>query len=122
MMTRIKNAYMAKHGEVRLPATTLRESIATLLVETGYLVSSSREARKPQDELVLTLRYINGKPSMTDVKRISKPGRRVYRTVDQLPRVLNGYGTAVISTSQGVKTDKAARLAGVGGEVLFEIW
>lgn len=122
MITRIKNAYMAKHETVRLPATKMRESIANILVESGYLANSTREEKSPQDELVLTLRYVHGKPSMTDVDRVSKPGRRIYRSADKVPNTLNGYGTTVISTSQGIKTDKAARQAGIGGEVLFQIW
>ncbi len=122
LIIRIKNAYMAKHKTVAMPASNLRENILKILVEGGYITSYAREEQKPQDVLNVDLRYINGKPAVVDVKRVSKPGRRVYRTSDQLPQVLGGYGTAVVSTSQGVMSDKEARLKKIGGEVLFQVW
>lgn len=122
MITRIKNAYMARHSDVTMPASKQRESIAKILAETGYIVEFVREEQKPQDVLKLTLRYVKGKPALTDVKRISSPGRRVYEPADKLPRVLGGYGISVISTSQGVMTDKTAREKGLGGEVMFKMW
>lgn len=122
LIIRIKNAYLAKHTSVEVPASRLRENITKILVEAGYVAEYTREDRKPQDVLQIQLRYVNGKPAMTDVKRVSKPGRRIYTTADKLPIVLGGYGTAVVSTSQGVMSDKAARQSNVGGEVLFEIW
>lgn len=122
MIIRIKNAYMARHTEVRLPASKLRQSIGAILVESGYLAGAERVTKTPQDELVFGLRYVNGKPALTDLERISKPGRRVYVTADTLPRVLSGYGTAVISTSQGVMTSQQAKQKNIGGEVLFKVW
>lgn len=122
MIIRIKNAYLARHTEVTMPASKLRENIGRILVETGYLSSAERVAKTPQDDLVYVLRYVNGKPAMTDLERISKPGRRVYMTADTLPRVLAGYGTAVISTSQGVMTSQQAKKKNIGGEVLFKVW
>ncbi len=122
MIIRIKNGYLAKRGQVVVPASNLLADIAQLLVTTGYLEATERVTKQPQDELNLTLRYIKGKPAMTDVKRVSKPGRREYATVDQLPRVLSGFGTAVISTSQGVLTVQQAKEKKIGGEVLFKIW
>lgn len=122
LIIRIKNAYMAKHKTVAMPASNLRENILKILVEGGYVSSYAREEQKPQAILNIDLRYINGKPAVVDVKRVSKPGRRVYRTSDQLPQVLGGYGTAVISTSQGVMSDKEARQKKIGGEVLFQVW
>src|SRR5688572_10177697 len=97
MIIRIKNAYMARHKQVVMPASLLRENIAKILVETGYVESFVRQEQTPQDELSLVLRYVNGKPALTDLERISKPGRRVYATSENLPKVLAGYGTAVIS-------------------------
>ena len=122
IIIRVKNSYMARHDQVTVPASGLREHVARVLVETGYLANVERVAKKPQDELILTLRYINGKPAMTDVKRVSKPGRRVYTGSGKLPRILSGYGTSVVSTSKGVMTSKQARAENIGGEVLFSIW
>ena len=122
MIIRIKNAYMARHSDVTMPASKQRESIAKILAETGYIVEYVREEQKPQDVLKLTLRYVKGKPALTDAQRISSPGRRVYEPADKLPRVLGGYGISVISTSQGVMTDKTAREKGLGGEVMFKMW
>lgn len=122
MMIRIKNGYLAKHDKVVLPASKLRENIAKVLVETGYVASLERIAKQPQDELAITLRYVGGKPALTDLERVSRPGRRVYTTSDKLPRVLSGYGTAVLSTSQGIMTTKESKDKKVGGEVLFKIW
>jgi len=122
LIIRIKNAYMAKHKTVAMPASNMRESILKILVEGGYVSAYAREEQKPQDVLNVDLRYINGKPAVVNVKRMSKPGRRMYSSADQLPRVLGGYGTAVISTSQGVMSDKEARQKKIGGEVLFQVW
>jgi small subunit ribosomal protein S8 len=122
MIIRIKNAYMARHKQVVMPASLLRENIAKILVETGYVESFVRQEQSPQDELSLVLRYINGKPALTNLERISKPGRRVYATSENLPRVLAGYGTAVISTSSGVMTSQQAKEKHIGGEILFKIW
>lgn len=122
MIIRIKNGYMAKRATVGVPASSLRENIARILVEAGYIEKVERVEKKPQDELNLTLRYVNGKPSMADVQRISKPGRRIYVTSDKLPVVLSGYGTAVLSTSQGVMTVQQAKDKKIGGELLFKVW
>jgi small subunit ribosomal protein S8 len=122
MIIQLKNAYLAHKSEVRLPATKLREDIAHLLVSEGYLLEVQREEQKPQDFLVLKLRYVNGTPSLTNVKRISKPGQRIYVKAGKLPRVLSGHGTSLLSTSQGVVTTQQAREQNVGGEVLFSIW
>ncbi len=122
MIIRIKNAYLARHTQVVMPASKLRENIGRILVEAGYLSAAERVEKKPQDDLVFALRYVNGKPAMTDLERISKPGRRVYTTAETLPRVLAGYGTAIISTSQGVMTSQQAKQKNIGGEVLFKVW
>lgn len=122
MIIQIKNAYLAHKDEVRLPASQLRESIAQLMAEEGYLSEVNREAQVPQDVLVLQLRYVDGEPSLTQVKRISKPGQRIYAKAGTLPRVLSGHGTSIISTSQGLMTTQKAKKANIGGEVLFNIW
>jgi len=122
MIIQIKNAYLANRDEVRLPASKLREQIANLLVTEGYLSEVKREEQQPQDALVLGLRYVDGQPAMTQVKRISKPGQRIYAKASKMPRVLSGHGTSIISTSQGVMTVQQAKQANVGGEVLFSIW
>lgn len=122
MIIRIKNAYMARHKQVVMPASLLRENIAKILVETGYVESFVRQEQSPQDELSLVLRYINGKPALTNLERVSKPGRRVYASSENLPKVLAGYGTAVISTSSGVMTTAQAKEKHIGGEILFKIW
>ena len=105
-----------------MPSSKLRASIAKLLVDNGYLVESAIEEKHPQSDLVLKLRYVGAEPAMTEVKRVSKPGRRVYVTADKLPRVLAGHGTAILSTSSGLMTTKEAKQANVGGEVLFTVW
>ncbi len=122
LIIRIKNAYLAHHKDVLIPATKLREAIVKVLVEQGYLESYVRESATPQDVLKLTLRYVKGKPALTNVVRLSKPGRRVYQPVDKLPKILGGYGIAVISTSKGILTDAQARDAKIGGELLFKAW
>lgn len=122
MITIIRNAYLANKDEVHLPASKMREAMANILVAEGYLQSSERVTKEPQDELVLKLRYIDHSPAITKIRRVSKPGRRTYSTVEKIPRVLNGYGTLVVSTSKGIMTDKQARQENVGGEILFEVW
>jgi len=122
MIIQIKNAYLAHKDEVRLPASKLREQIAELLVQEGYLADVTREPLPPQDVLVLKMRYIDGRSALTNVKRVSKSGQRIYRTADKLPRVLSDYGTSIISTSKGIMTVTQAKKVNVGGEVLFSIW
>lgn len=122
MITIIRNAYLARKDEVRMPVSKMREQIAQILVDEGYLTQAERETKAPQDDLVLSLRYINREPAITGIERVSKPGQRLYATSDKIPYVLNGYGTMVITTSQGIMTDKQARKANVGGELLFKVW
>lgn len=122
MIIRIKNALMARHDEVRLPHSKLKEAIARLLVEHKYVEAVEVEPTKPQATLVLTLRYINRVPAISDVKRLSKPGRRLYATVSTIPRTLGGYGLTLVSTSKGVMTGQQARQQNVGGELLCQIW
>lgn len=120
MLTRIRNANIMKYEEVNIPTSKLNKAIADILVKEGY-VSGYKEDNK--DFFVLNLKYGEKKERViTGLKRISKPGLRVYTKKDDIPRVLNGLGIAIISTSKGLMTDKKARLEGLGGEVLAYIW
>jgi small subunit ribosomal protein S8 len=122
MIIRMKNGYLAHLPSVVVPASKLHEAIARILVETGYIASYERVEKAPQAELVLTLRYVGKFAALTDVERVSKPGRRMYATAATLPRVLAKYGTAVISTSTGLLTTQQAKAKNLGGEILFKIW
>jgi small subunit ribosomal protein S8 len=122
MLTRIKNAYLARKVTVMVPSSKVKESLAAVLIADGYIEKVEKQDKKPQAELILTLRYVGKRPSMTDVKRISKPGRRLYTTAVQLPRTLGGYGSTIVSTSQGLMNDKQARAKNLGGELICKIW
>ncbi len=118
MLTRIRNGQAAKKTTVELPSSKLKHSIANLLKKEGFLqeVSINSETKKPT--LVLELRYFQGRPVIDLIKRVSRPGLRVYKGKDELPKVRGGLGVAIISTSMGVMTDRAARAVGQGGEVI----
>lgn len=123
MLTRIRNANSATKETVSMPSSKKLVEIARVIKEEGYISDYEVIAKKPQDELVITLKYgAKKKKVIKGIRRISKPGLRIYAGKDELPRVLGGLGTAVISTSKGVMADRDARLAGVGGEVLAYIW
>lgn len=122
LLTRIRNAASAHHKTVDVPASNLKENIATILKEQGYIADCHRLAEGPQGMLRLTLRYVNGKPSVTNLHRVSRPGLRRYAGAGELPRVQNGLGISIVSTSQGVMTDKEARRRKIGGEILCQIW
>ncbi len=115
---RIKNGYMARKGEVNIPYSKVVLAVCELLVTEGFIGSIKQEDRL----LKVSLKYDNRNPSVTDVKRVSKPGLRVYMGAKQLPRVLNGLGIAIISTPKGVMSDRQARKEGVGGEIMAYIW
>lgn len=117
-LIRIKNGYLSKKTEVDLRYSKLVLAIAHLLVEEGYIAS----VRDGAGKITVMLKYDNRKPVMTDVRRISKPGLRVYKGKDALPWVLNGLGIAIVSTPKGVMTDKKARKEGVGGEIMAYVW
>jgi small subunit ribosomal protein S8 len=121
-LTRIRNAARAKRVRVQIPASKLKISLAEILKNHGYIIDYEILEDHKQNEINIVLKYKNGVPAITGLKRISKPGLRVYKSADQLPRVLNGLGTAVISTSNGLMTDKEARKQLVGGEVVCYIW
>ncbi|MCR5431774.1 MAG: 30S ribosomal protein S8 [Lachnospiraceae bacterium] len=124
MLTRIRNANTAKHEKVNVPASKMKISIAEILLKEGYIKSYEVVDEGPAKDIVITLKYGKDKNEkiLTGLKRISKPGLRVYANSEELPKVLGGLGTAIISTNKGVITDKEARKANVGGEVLCFIW
>lgn len=117
-LIRIKNGYMANKREVRVKHSKLTLNICQLLLKEGYIENLKQDER----EIVVNLRYNGKNPALTDVKRVSKPGLRVYKGVKLLPRVLGGLGVAIVSTPKGLMTDKEARKLGVGGEVMAEVW
>ena len=122
MLTRIRNANSARHDTVDVPASNMKKSIAQILLDEGYVKSYQIVDDGSQGVIHITLKY-NGKDKViTGLRRVSKPGLRVYVGADELPRVLRGLGIAIVSTSKGVMTDKAARAAHVGGEVLAFVW
>ena len=122
MLTRIRNANSARHDTVDVPASNMKKSIAQILLDEGYIKSYQIVNDGTQGVIHITLKY-NGKDKViTGLRRVSKPGLRVYVGADELPRVLRGLGIAIVSTSKGVMTDKAARAAHVGGEVLAFVW
>ena len=123
LLTRIRNASCAKHPSVDVPASNLKKAICQILVDEGYIKSVQLIEDTKQGTLRLTLKYQdNGQPVIAGLRRVSKPGLRIYTNCEELPRVLKGLGIAIISTSKGVMTDKAARAANVGGEVLAFVW
>ena len=123
MLTRIRNANSAKHKTVDVPSSKMKVAIAEILFKEGYIKSFELISNENQGIIRITLKYDEKGTRVIDgIKRISKPGLRVYANKEELPKVLNGLGIAIISTSQGLKTDKEAREAGIGGEVLAYIW
>jgi small subunit ribosomal protein S8 len=123
MLTRIRNANKALHETAEMPTSRLKEDIARLLQEEGYIVGFERKSGESFDTLVIQLKYGPSRERIiTDLKRVSKPGRRVYARKDRLPRVLGGMGTAIMSTSRGLVTSKTAEREGIGGEVICFVW
>ena len=123
MLTRIRNANRARHERAEMPTSRLKEEIARILKEEGYITDFRVQKGESFDTLVIDLKFgRNRERVITDLKRISKPGRRVYAGRDGLPRVLGGMGTAILSTSQGLVTSKTAAERGVGGEVICHVW
>ena len=123
MLTRIRNANNAKHETVDVPASNMKKSIAQILLDEGYIKSFQVIDDNIQGIIRITLKYNAGKEkAITGLRRVSKPGLRVYVGADELPQVLRGLGIAIVSTSKGIMTDKAARAAHVGGEVLAFVW
>lgn len=123
LLTRIRNAYLAKQVSVSVPSSKLKEQILNILKNETLIESFERVDAKPSDSFVVTLGYdTDGQPKMRHLKRVSRPGRRVYVDHQHLPIVLNNYGIAVVSTSRGLMTNRDARKKRLGGEVLFEVY
>jgi len=118
MLTRIRNAQTVGHAEVSMPASRLKSAIAKVLKDEGYIEDFAVRDEGPKRELRIGLKYYAGRPVIERLERVSKPGLRVYRGRDDIPRVMNGLGVAIVSTSRGVMTDRKARADGVGGEIL----
>ena len=123
LLTRIRNASTAKHPSVEIPASNMKKAICQILVDEGYVKSMQVKNDTVQGTIVLNLKSQEiGEPGVAGLKRISKPGLRIYTDCENMPRVMKGLGIAIISTSKGIMTDKAARAAHVGGEVLAYVW
>lgn len=123
MLTRIRNAQTAKHETVSVESSIMKKSIAQILLDEGYISAFEEVENGKFKNLVITLKYVNkNQKVITGLKRISKPGRRIYASCEDLPKVLGGLGIVIVSTSKGVMTDKEARKLGIGGEVLAYVW
>ncbi len=123
MLTRIRNASAAKHDTVVVPASNMKKAIAQILVDEGYIKSFTVEEDGKQGIITITLKYGQNKsPVITGIRRVSKPGLRIYTSCEDMPKVMKGLGVAILSTPKGVMTDKEARKANVGGEVLAFVW
>ena len=123
LLTRIRNASQARHATVDVPASNMKKAIAQILVEEGYVKSYTVAEDDKQGVITITLKYTEtGAPVITGLRRISKPGLRIYTSCEDMPKVMKGIGTAIISTPKGVMTDKKARKENVGGEVLAFVW
>lgn len=118
MLTRIRNGQMAGHSKVVMPSSKVKTAIVKVLADEGFVNAFSVENNDGKSELSIDLKYFEGKPVIEMLKRVSRPGLRVYKNKDELPKVIGGLGVAVISTSKGIMTDRAARTAGVGGEII----
>jgi small subunit ribosomal protein S8 len=121
-LTRLRNAIRARHRRVDIPASNLKRALSKILADQHYINAYSEIDDKKQGIIRITLRYSDGTSAITGLTRFSRPGLRVYKPAQEVPRVLNGLGIAIISTSQGLMTDKEARHKNVGGEVLCSIW
>ncbi len=123
MLTRIRNASSAKHDSVAIPASNVKKAIAQILLDEGYIQSFTVEEDGKQGVIQITLKYGQNKSQIINgIRRVSKPGLRIYTNVEDMPRVMKGLGIAILSTSKGILTDKQARKANVGGEVLAFVW
>ena len=122
MLTRIRNANLAKHNTVKIPFSKIKESLANILKSEGYINSFEVKEEGTKKDIIVSLKFMDGEAVIKGLKRISKPGRRVYTSVESLPKVLGGLGIAIVSTPNGVITDKECRKHSVGGEVLCYVW
>ena len=122
MIIRIKNACMAERKDLVMPHSRVKEAIIKLLKENNYITDYEVIEKAPQKEIKIVLRYVGKLSAITDVKRVSKPGKRTYVKASEIPKTLNGYGLTILSSNLGIMDDKAARKAKVGGEILCQIW
>ena len=122
MLTRIRNANDAKHESVEIPASNMKKAIADILANEGYIKGYQIIDDNKQGIIKVTLKYVGKQKAITGLKRVSKPGLRIYANCEDLPKVMNGLGIAIVSTSKGIMTDKMARKENVGGEVLAFVW
>ncbi len=123
MLTRIRNALTAKHETVEVPASNMKKAIAQILLDEGYIKSVDFVDDGLSGKLVIGLKYADGnRPVISGLKRVSKPGLRTYSSAEKMPKVLGGLGTTIVSTSKGIMTDRQAKAANVGGEVLCFVW
>lgn len=121
MLTRIRNAQMAEKSVVEMPASTQKSAVAEVLKTEGY-IADYRISEDSKPQLTIELKYFEGRPVIEEIKRVSRPGLRQYKSVTELPKVRAGLGIAIVSTSKGVMTDRAARAAGIGGEVICTVF
>lgn len=122
MITRIKNAYLARKKDVSIPYSNVKYALAKVLMDEQYIASFEKIDAKPQADIVVILRYVGKRAAVTDIKRVSKPGRRLYTTASKVERTLGGYGCTILSTSMGLMTDKTARAKNIGGEIICKVW
>ena len=122
LLTRIRNAQSARHATVEIPASNMKKAICQILVDEGYVKNFTVREDGKQGVITVTLKYVDGVAAIKGLKRVSKPGLRIYSNAAEMPRVMKGLGTAIVSTSRGVMTDREARRQNVGGEVLAFIW
>ena len=122
MLTRIRNAQMAGKAEVAIPASKLKSAISNVLQSEGYIAGYRNEEVSGKPTLLIDLKYYQGKPVIMEIDRVSRPGLRAYAGKEELPKVRGGLGVAIVSTSKGVMTDRAARAAGIGGEVICTVF
>ena len=123
LLTRIRNAQTARHATVSVETSIMKKSIVQILLDEGYISSFEEVDNGKNKDIVITLKYVNkNQKVITGLKRISKPGRRIYASCEELPKVLGGLGIVIVSTSKGVITDREARKLGIGGEVLAYVW
>ncbi|MBQ7307683.1 MAG: 30S ribosomal protein S8 [Clostridia bacterium] len=122
MLTRIRNALSVKHPTVEVPYSNIKNKIAEILKNEGYIEEVAVEGEGVEKKLVIKLKYYQGKPVIQGIQRISKPSLRIFATVENMPKVINGLGIAILTTTKGVMTDKEARKQRVGGEVIAYVW
>lgn len=121
-LTRLRNASKAKKIKVEIPASKMKTGLAEILKKSGYIYDYKVEEDNKQNVITVLLKYTNGTPAISGLKKISKPGLRIYKNSNEIPRVLNGLGTVIISTSKGLLTDKEARRQSAGGEIICYVW